>query len=101
MEGGCRGAAGTDGAGREYAIAFGRREAGNAAAGRAAAEVDARGGGEVLGVGCGPAVGRRCVKGAAARVVYGGGHLDGFRCCVGLAGAVKELLDVPASPAVG
>ena len=51
-----------------------------------------------FGVGCGPAVGRRCVRGAAARVVYGGGHLDGFRCCVGLAGAVEELLEVPASP---
>ncbi len=51
-----------------------------------------------FGAGCGPAVGRR---GAAARVVYGGGHLEGFRHCVGLAGAVEELLDVPASPAAG
>ena len=66
--------------------------------GRAAAETDARGGGEVLGSGCGPAVGRRCVRGAAARVVYGGEHLEGFRCCVGLASAVEEWVDVPASP---
>ncbi len=54
-----------------------------------------------FGAGCGPAVGRRCVRGAAARVVCGGEHLDGFSCCVGLAGAVEELLDVPASPAAG
>ncbi len=54
-----------------------------------------------LGAGCGPAVGPRCVRGAAARVVYGGGHLDGFRRCIGLASAVEELLDVPASPAAG
>ncbi len=54
-----------------------------------------------LGAGCGPAVGRRCVRETAARVVYGGGHLEDFRCCVGLAGAVEELLDVLASPAAG
>jgi hypothetical protein len=86
------------GAGREYAIAFGRCGAGDAAVGRVAAEADVRGGGEAFGAGCGPAVGRRCVREAAARVVYGGGHLEGFRHCVGLAGAVEELLDVPASP---
>jgi hypothetical protein len=54
-----------------------------------------------LGVGCGPAVGRRCVRGVAARVVYGGEHLEGFRCCIGLASAVEMWLDVPASPAAG
>jgi len=43
------------GAGREYAIAFGRRGAGNAAVGRAGAEADARGGGEALGAGYGVA----------------------------------------------
>jgi len=88
------------GARREYAIAFGRRGAGNAAVGRAAAEADARGGGEALGAGCGPAVGGRCVRGAAARVVYGGEHLEIMRC-VGLVGAVEEWLDVPATPAAG
>ncbi|MFZ8810531.1 MAG: hypothetical protein ACO2PN_20790 [Pyrobaculum sp.] len=41
------------------------------------------------------------MRGPAARVVYGGGHLEGFRRCIGLAGAVEELLDVPASPAAG
>jgi hypothetical protein len=56
---------------------------------------------EAFGAGCGPAAGRRCVRGAAAQVVYGGGHLDGFRRCIGLASAVEELLDVPASPAAG
>ena len=54
-----------------------------------------------LGAGCGPAVGRRCVRGAAARVVCGGEHLEGFRCCVRLAKAVEKWLDVPASPAAG
>jgi len=84
----------------EYAIAFGWRGAGNAAVGYAAAEADACGGGEALGAGCGPAVGPRCVSGAAARVVCGGEHLE-IRRCVGLVGAVEELLDVPASPAAG
>jgi hypothetical protein len=74
-------------AGREFA--FGRHGAGSAAVGRAGAETDARGGGEAFGAGCGPAVGRRCVREVAARVVYGGGHLEGFRRCVGLAGAVE------------
>jgi len=89
-----------DGAGREYVIAFGRRGAGNAAVGRAAAEADACGGGEAPGVGCGPAVGRRCVKGAAARAVCSGEHLEIMRY-VGLASAVEELLNVPAGPAAG
>jgi len=40
------------------------------------------------------------VRGAAARAVCGGEHLE-IRCCVGLAGAVEELLDEPASPAAG
>jgi hypothetical protein len=57
--------------------------------------------GEAFGAGCGPAVGRRCVREAAARIVYGGEPLDGFRCCVGLASAVEKWLDVPASPAAG
>jgi hypothetical protein len=86
-----------DGVKSDYTITYGRRGAGNAAVGRAGAEADARGG----GAGCGPAVGRRCVRETAARVVYGGEPLEGFRRCVGLAGAVEELLDVPASPAAG
>jgi len=70
------------------------------AVGRAVAEADACGGWEALGAGCGPAVGRRCVREAAARAVYGGEHLE-IRRCVGLASAVEGLLDEPASPAAG
>jgi len=89
-----------DGVKSDYTITFGRRGAGNAAVGRAAAVADARGDGSRRwlrrsGEGAGD------MRGAAARVVCGGEHLEGFGCCVGLASAVEKWLNVPASPAAG